>query len=201
MRLGEIRNAAALANGRNSKTDSVSALDRMMWDVVKAARLIGEATTIAYFAKRGRLSHARRIAERYIPQDCEELPLLYPVTTEIPFDAPEYVVALAGFYEESAARIAAVLEQGRNVALLCEGDPLFYGSFMHPYVRLKDRFAVTICPGITGMSGCWTATGMPMKVIANIHATPTHSSANQKVRICQRKCDSSQVPRASLRRA
>jgi hypothetical protein len=30
----------ALANGRNSKTDSVGALDRMMWDVVKAARLI-----------------------------------------------------------------------------------------------------------------------------------------------------------------
>ncbi len=29
---------------------------------VKAARLIGEATTVAYFAKRGRESHARKIA-------------------------------------------------------------------------------------------------------------------------------------------
>ena len=48
------------------------------------------------------------------------------------------------------------------MALLCEGDPLFYGSFMHPYIRLKDRYHVTICPGITGMSGCWTATGQPM---------------------------------------
>jgi precorrin-2/cobalt-factor-2 C20-methyltransferase len=129
---------------------------------VKAARLIGEATTIAYFAKRGRMSHARRIAERYIPANCEELPLLYPVTTELPFDSPEYVAALAGFYEESAARIAAVLETGRNVALLCEGDPLLYGSFMHMFTRLDKRFAVDICAGVSGMSGCFAAARQPM---------------------------------------
>ena len=54
------------------------------------------------------------------------------------------------------------MNAGRDVALLCEGDPLFYGSFMHPYIRLKERFEVTICPGVTGMSGCWTATGVPV---------------------------------------
>jgi precorrin-2/cobalt-factor-2 C20-methyltransferase len=129
---------------------------------VKAARLIGEATTIAYFAKRGRLSHARRIAERYIPDDCEELPLLYPVTTELPFDSPDYVAALAGFYEESAARIGAVLDSGRDVALLCEGDPLLYGSFMHMFTRLDKRFDVEICAGVAGMSGCFAAARQPM---------------------------------------
>lgn len=129
---------------------------------VKAARLIGEATTIAYFAKRGRASHARGIAERYFPNACEELPLLYPVTTEIPFDDPAYVAALASFYEESAAHIGARLEQGRNVTLLCEGDPLLYGSFMHMFTRLDRRFRVEICAGVAGMSGCFAAARQPM---------------------------------------
>lgn len=129
---------------------------------VKAARLIGEAGVISYFAKRGRMSHARRIADRYMPQDCEELPLLYPVTTEIPFESPEYVAALAGFYEESAARIGALLEEGRNVTLLCEGDPLLYGSFMHMFTRLDKRFNVEICAGVAGMSGCFAAARQPM---------------------------------------
>ena len=43
---------------------------------------------------------------------------------------------------------------GRDVALLAEGDPLFYGSFMHLFVRLKARFACEIVPGVTGMAGC-----------------------------------------------
>ncbi|GLI93814.1 precorrin-2 C(20)-methyltransferase [Methylocystis echinoides] len=129
---------------------------------IKAARLIGEATIIAYFAKRGRRSHARGIAERYFPQCVEELPLLYPVTTEIPFDDPAYVAALAGFYEDSAARIAALLEEGRDVTLLCEGDPLLYGSFMHMFTRLDRRFRVEICAGVAGMSGCFAAARQPM---------------------------------------
>ena len=59
-------------------------------------------------------------------------------------------------------RLAFHLEAGRDVALLCEGDPLFYGSFMHLYVRLRGRFAVTIIPGVSGMSGCWSAAGLPI---------------------------------------
>jgi precorrin-2/cobalt-factor-2 C20-methyltransferase len=129
---------------------------------VKAARLIGEAGVISYFAKRGRMSHARGIAERYLREGCEELPLLYPVTTEIPFDAPEYVAALAGFYEESAARIGEMLDKRINVTLLCEGDPLLYGSFMHMFTRLEKRFHVEICAGVAGMSGCFAAARQPM---------------------------------------
>ena len=129
---------------------------------VKAARLIGEARTLAYFGKPGRASNARTIAERYFAPGCEEMPLLYPVTTEIPFAQPEYVDALAGFYEESAQRIGAVLEQGRDVALLCEGDPLLYGSFMHMFTRIGRRFPVEICAGVSGMSGCFAAARQPM---------------------------------------
>jgi precorrin-2/cobalt-factor-2 C20-methyltransferase len=129
---------------------------------VKAARMIGEANVIAYFAKDGRASNARRIAERWIKPGVAELPLCYPVTTEIPFDEPAYAQTLRPFYDNAAQAIAGHLAQGEDVALICEGDPLFYGSFMHIHARLKDRFRVAISPGVTGMSGCWAAAQTPM---------------------------------------
>jgi precorrin-2/cobalt-factor-2 C20-methyltransferase len=105
---------------------------------LKAVRMIGAAKVVAYFAKQGRESHARKIARSHLRPGCEELLLAYPMTTERPFYQQEYIEALRGFYEGSAERIAGILEEGRDVALLCEGDPLLYGSFMHIFVRLKD---------------------------------------------------------------
>lgn len=129
---------------------------------LKAARLLQAAPVVAYFAKSGRRGHARAIAEAYLAPGVLEAPLFYPITTEIPFDAPEYGERMRRFYEASAELLAQHLRTGRDVALICEGDPLFYGSFMHLYVRLRGAFPVTIVPGISGMSGCWTAAGAPM---------------------------------------
>ncbi len=129
---------------------------------VKAARLVGAVGLVAYFAKAGRKSHARNIAGPYLRPDCEEITLAYPMTTERPFYTQDYVEALRGFYEVSAARLATLLGQGRDVALLCEGDPMFYGSFMHLFVRLEPRFRIEICAGVSGMSGCFAAARAPM---------------------------------------
>lgn len=129
---------------------------------IKAARLISEARTIAYFAKRGRPSNARAIAERWFSADCDEILLAYPVTTEIPFEHPDYLAALANFYEESAKLIAARLEAGRDVALLCEGDPMLYGSFMHIHARLEGRFEIEVCAGVSSVSGCSAAARAPL---------------------------------------
>ncbi len=129
---------------------------------IKAARLIGEAKVISYFAKAGRDSHARTIAAPYLPPEFEEIPLLYPVTTEIPFADPAYNRALVQFYQESADRLTQLLETGKDIALLCEGDPMLYGSFMHIYERLAPRFRVDVCAGVAGMSGCFAAARQPM---------------------------------------
>ena len=91
-----------------------------------------------------------------------ELPLAYPVTTELPKCSNGYRDALRDFYDEAAATIAAHLEAGRIVAVICEGDPLFYGSYMHLHTRLAPRFPTEIVAGVTGMSGCWSAAGMPI---------------------------------------
>jgi precorrin-2/cobalt-factor-2 C20-methyltransferase len=129
---------------------------------VKAVRILQAAPVVAFFAKSGRRGNARKIVDPWLTPANEELQLSYPVTTEIPFAHPTYRSALATFYEESAERIARHLREGRNVALLAEGDPLFYGSFMHLFMRLRQRFPTTIVPGVTGMCGAWGAAGLPM---------------------------------------
>jgi precorrin-2/cobalt-factor-2 C20-methyltransferase len=117
---------------------------------------------IAFFAKAGRRGNARQIADRWIPEGRIELPLYYPMTTESRFDHPIYVATLRAFYDDATMTLAAHLDGGRDIALLAEGDPLFYGSFMHLYVRLRERFETTIVPGVTGMAGCWAAAGAPI---------------------------------------
>jgi precorrin-2/cobalt-factor-2 C20-methyltransferase len=129
---------------------------------LKAARVLSRAPVVAHFRKAGRSGHARTIATAHIRVDAIEAAFEYPVTTEIDFRADGYVSAIRDFYEHSAASIVSHLEDGRDVALLCEGDPFFYGSFLHMYDRIKPKHAVLVIPGITGMSGCWTAAQSPM---------------------------------------
>lgn len=129
---------------------------------VRADRLVRGATHVAYFRKAGRGGQARRIVEGMLRADAQEIPLEYPVTTEIPLDDPRYAETLAAFYAEAADRLAALAAGGDEVVVLCEGDPFFYGSFMHLYTRLRDRVAVEVVPGITGISAAWTATGEPI---------------------------------------
>ncbi len=129
---------------------------------VRSDRAIRAARHIAYFRKAGRQGQARRIVEGMLAPGAVEHAMEYPVTTEIPFDSPEYNALLAAFYDDWTARLQALAEGGQEVVVLCEGDPFFYGSFMHLYVRLKDVVQVDVIPGIPGMVGCWNATGQPI---------------------------------------
>ncbi len=129
---------------------------------MRAVRLIREARVIAYFAKKGRRGHARTIVDPWIEASCEELPLYYPMTTEVHFGEAAYRREVGAFYDEAAEKISLRLEAGDDIALLCEGDPLFYGSFMHVFERLKQNARISICPGVTGMSGCWAAARAPI---------------------------------------
>jgi precorrin-2/cobalt-factor-2 C20-methyltransferase len=129
---------------------------------LKAMRALGESDVIAHFAKAGNASHSRAIAVPHLRAGIIELPLLYPVTTELPKCSSGYRHAIRDFYDGAAATIAAHLETGRLVAVICEGDPLFYGSYMHLHARLTPRYSTEIVAGVTGMSGCWSAAGMPI---------------------------------------
>ncbi|MPS68004.1 MAG: precorrin-2 C(20)-methyltransferase [Novosphingobium sp.] len=129
---------------------------------VRADRLVREARHVAYFRKSGRPGQARRIVEGMLREDVVEFAMEYPVTTEIPLSDPRYNACLSEFYEHCAGHVARLAGAGEDVVVLCEGDPFFYGSFMHLYTRLSGSVPTRVVPGITGMSGAWTASGAPM---------------------------------------
>jgi precorrin-2 C20-methyltransferase/precorrin-3B C17-methyltransferase len=128
----------------------------------KAARVIGESDVIAYHAGVNKQSYARAIAADLIPADAIEEELRYPLTTGTTNHPGGYAGALAEFYGESAARLAAHLQAGRTVALLAEGDPLFYGSFMYMHDRLSTRFATEVIPGIPAFTAATAAVASPL---------------------------------------
>lgn len=129
---------------------------------VRADRLVRGATHVAFFRKAGRAGRARTIVEGMLNPGATEIAMEYPVTTEIAVEDPAYSDCLAGFYAEAAARLRAIAESGQDVIVLCEGDPFFYGSFMHLHSRLRDHVPVRVVPAITGMSAAWTVTDIPI---------------------------------------
>jgi precorrin-2/cobalt-factor-2 C20-methyltransferase len=129
---------------------------------LNAIAALNEAEIVAHFAKAGNASNARAIAASHLKPGVEELALHYPVTTEIPRADAAYREALTTFYDEAAATIAARLDAGRVVAVIAEGDPLFYGSYMHLHARLAPRYPTEVVAGVTGMSGCWSSIGTPI---------------------------------------
>ncbi|WP_410596769.1 precorrin-2 C(20)-methyltransferase [Amycolatopsis sp. lyj-23] len=129
---------------------------------VKAARLISEASVIAYHCARHGRSIARSVAEPYLREGQLEEKLVYPVTTETTDHPGGYEGAIADFYELSAKRLAEHLDAGRDVVLLCEGDPFFYGSYMYMHERLSGRFEAVVVPGVTSVSAASSVFGRPL---------------------------------------
>jgi precorrin-2/cobalt-factor-2 C20-methyltransferase len=121
---------------------------------LKAARLIAACPVVAYPRLAGGDSFARAIAAGLIAENAEEIAIDVPMSTD---RAPAQAA-----YDAGAARIAAALEAGRDVACLCEGDPFFYGSFMYLHARLAARFAVEVVPGVTSLTACAARAGRPL---------------------------------------
>ncbi|MDT0548466.1 MULTISPECIES: precorrin-2 C(20)-methyltransferase [Streptomyces] len=129
---------------------------------VRAVEVIAEADVVAYHSARHGRSIARSIAERHLRPDHIEERLVYPVTTETTDHPGGYRGAMEEFYADAAARLAAHLDAGRTVAVLAEGDPLFYGSYMHMHKRLADRYPTEVVPGVTSVSAAAARLGAPL---------------------------------------
>lgn len=129
---------------------------------LKAARLIGTADVIAFHAGVNTSSNARRIAADLIPATAIEEELRYPVTTGGTSHPGGYAGAMAEFYESCADRLAVHLAAGRDVVVLAEGDPLFYGSFMYLHDRLSQRFTTEVVPGVPAFAAATAVLQAPL---------------------------------------
>jgi precorrin-2/cobalt-factor-2 C20-methyltransferase len=121
---------------------------------LKALRIIRAAKVVAYPAPDSGPSFARQIAEPYLVDGQTELQITIPMRTErVPAQAA---------YNEGAKLIAAHLDAGSDVVVLCEGDPFFYGSFMYLFERLAGTYRTEIVPGVSSVMASAAVTGRPL---------------------------------------
>ena len=118
---------------------------------LKALRLLRSALVVAYPAPEHGDSLARAIVAGHLPGGQTEIAIRMPMVVER-FPAQE-------IYDRAAIEIGAHLEAGRDVAVLCEGDPFFYGSFMYLFGRMAERFPVQVVPGVSSLTACAATSG------------------------------------------
>ena len=129
---------------------------------LKAHRYLRQAAVVAYFAARGKSGNAFASIEAYLHPSQQRLPLVYPVTTETVDGPQSYDDLMRRFYDDAAASIAVHLDDGRDVAVICEGDALLYGSYMYLHDRLADRYRHEVVPGVCAMLGGAAMLGTPL---------------------------------------
>lgn len=129
---------------------------------LKALRLLQAAPIVAYFVAKGKKGNAFGIIEGHLLDAQTRMPLVYPVTTETLAPPLSYETVIADFYDTCAALIGEHLEAGRDVAVVCEGDPFFYGSYMYLHDRLAGHFPVEVVPGVCSMLGGAAVLGTPL---------------------------------------
>ena len=113
-------------------------------------------------ANEGQGGNAFGIIEAHLTDAQRRLPLVYPVTTEKLAPPLRYEDVIADFYDTCAEQIALELDAGRDVAVICEGDPFFYGSYMYLHDRLAGRYEAQVVPGVCSMLGCASVLGTPL---------------------------------------
>lgn len=129
---------------------------------LKAVNRLKAAPVIAFFAARGRKGNAFAIIESHLDAGQQLLRLEYPVTREKLATGEDYETLLSDFYDAASAQVASHLDTGANVAVVCEGDPFFYGSYMYIHDRLSGRYDTEVVPGVSSIFAGAAVLGTPL---------------------------------------
>lgn len=148
---------------------------------LKGLRLLRACPVLAYPAPDDGDSLARRIAAPHLPGTQIEIAIRVPMSVER-FPAIEV-------YDRAAAELGTHLGSGRDVAVLCLGDPFFYGSFMYLFTRLASRHRVTVIPGVTSITAAAAAAGLPLaagnEALAVIPASLPDGELERRLAACE----------------
>ncbi len=121
---------------------------------LKAVRIARACPVLAYPAPEHGDSLARRIMAPHLDSDRIEIAIRMPLSADrYPANA---------VYDRAAADLASHLVSGRDVAVLCLGDPFFYGSFMYLFARLAGKHRTIVVPGVTSLAAAASGLGMPL---------------------------------------
>jgi precorrin-2/cobalt-factor-2 C20-methyltransferase len=152
---------------------------------LKAVRVVQAAHVVAYPAAEQRRSIARSIVSAYLRPEQIELALRFPLS--------DSALPAQRFYDEAAEQLASYLLAGQDVAVLCEGDPLFYGTFMYFYTRLADRFRTEIVPGVSSLTAGASVLGLPLAYRNDVLSVIPAGLPPEVLRARLRSCDSALI--------
>jgi precorrin-2/cobalt-factor-2 C20-methyltransferase len=146
---------------------------------LKALRLLRAAPVVAYPAPEQGDSFARSIVATWLDVGQREIAIRIPMR---PAPPP------AAIYDAAAAELAIALDRGDDVALLCQGDPFFYGSFIHIFTRLAGRYRIEIVPGVPSITACAAAASTPL--VTREEALAVVPATLGEAEIARRLCES-----------
>jgi len=152
---------------------------------VKALNRLRAAAVVAYPEAPGRVGFALTIVEGYLRPEQVRLPMVLPLAIETPSAARDYEARVGSFYDRCADEIAGHLDAGRDVAVLCEGDPFFYGSYMYLHDRLAGRYETEVVPGVCSILAGASVLGTPLvyrdQVLAVLSGVMTEADLRRRL--------------------
>ncbi len=129
---------------------------------LKALKLLRQADTVAYPTGQLGGGNAYNIVKPHLSDDQELLAMVYPTTAGAVADSPSYPKLMANFYDETSDQLAVRLDAGKDVAIVCQGDPFFYGSYMYWHARLAEQYDTIVVPGISSVMAASVVLGKPL---------------------------------------
>lgn len=130
---------------------------------IKAARHIEQADVLCYVANENGESQALTIVQSLIDSGSEHLPVVINMFTGD--DRCQANSHANQAYDLASEQISEQVKQGKKVVFLCEGDPLFYGSFGYVLERLKDQVECAVVPGITSVNSASAVMQTPLTML------------------------------------
>ncbi len=152
---------------------------------VKALRVLRACPVVAYPALETGPSFARAIVAEYLAPTQIEIAIRMPME-EARFPAQ-------AVYDRAAAQLASHLDAGRDCAVLCQGDPFFYGSFMYLFERLASTYETRIIPGITSLTACAAELYAPLVSRGDVLSIIPATLSEENLRAQLTHCDAAAI--------
>ena len=143
---------------------------------LKAARIIKNADIVAYITNIKGDSVAKNIASDVL-QDAKTSQTTLPIEISMSISRTDINAA----YDNASREILALMQEGKSVAFLCEGDPLFFGSFIYLMDRVSEQQKCKIVPGITSVNAASAQLATPLTILSEDMAIISSRSTDKKI--------------------
>lgn len=111
---------------------------------LRAVEALGKVTVVAHMHATEKPGIAIEMVREYLSDGFEEISIAVPMLAD--------EATRRSAYDDAMPTIREHLDAGRDVAFVCEGDALFYGSFQYVTDRLADDYASEVIPGVTSVT-------------------------------------------------